>query len=500
MASLESLVLRLEDVTRRLESVASGSHGGAKPSSGGSASAELPPFVAAYDSSFGQPLEEFFQHSAKIGGDVKAQADIVKAAYDAQRQFLVKVARCKKPSDADLNAALQPTSAKIQAVQEFRESHRSSAFFNHLSAISESIPAFGWVAVAPAPGPFVKEMSEASQFYTNRVLKDFKEKDPEHAAWVKSWIGALSQLQAYIKEYHTTGISWNNKDGVSLADFAKGAATAPPPPPAVGGPPAPPPPGPPPPPPPADTGAHGAADVEGSQKAALFESINRGADITKGLRKVTDDQKTHKNPNLRVQGPVPAAVASGKPKISPKPDRHQTAAGHVPVAPQAKAKVVPKKPPRKELEGKRWTVEFFDNDKNIVISETEMKQTIYIYQCKGCTIQVKGKVNSIVLDGCKKTAVVLDDLVSSLEVVNSESIQAQTMGAVPTISIDKTDGCMIYLSKASLSAQIVTAKSSAMNILVPDDKGEYTEFPLPEQFKTVWNGKKLVTEATESTG
>lgn len=63
------------------------------------ASAELPPFVAAYDSSFGQPLEEFFQHSAKIGGDVKAQADIVKAAYDAQRQFLVKVARCKKPSD-----------------------------------------------------------------------------------------------------------------------------------------------------------------------------------------------------------------------------------------------------------------------------------------------------------------------------------------------------------------------------------------------------------------
>lgn len=73
---------------------------------------------------------------------------------------------------------------------------------------------------------------------------------------------------------------------------------------------------------------------------------------------------------------------------------------------------------------------------------------------------------------------VLDDLVSSLEVVNSESIQAQTMGAVPTISIDKTDGCMIYLSKASLSAQIVTAKSSAMNILVPDDKGEYVRISL----------------------
>jgi len=35
-------------------------------------------------------------------------------------------------------------------VQQFRESHRSSSVFNHLSAISESIPALGWVAVVAA--------------------------------------------------------------------------------------------------------------------------------------------------------------------------------------------------------------------------------------------------------------------------------------------------------------------------------------------------------------
>ena len=29
----------------------------------------------------------------------------------------------------------------------------------------------GWVAVAPAPSPYVKEMNDAGQFYTNRVLK-----------------------------------------------------------------------------------------------------------------------------------------------------------------------------------------------------------------------------------------------------------------------------------------------------------------------------------------
>ncbi len=41
------------------------------------------------------------------------------------------------------------------------------------------------------------------------------------------------------------------------------------------------------------------------------------------------------------------------------------------------------------------------------------------------------------------------------------------------MSIDKTDGCMVYLSKDSMDAQIVSAKSSEMNILVPDESGEF---------------------------
>jgi len=71
---------------------------------------------------------------------------------------------------------LAPMSTQIQQIQDFREKNRGSPFFNHLSAISESIPALGWVAVSPTPAPYVKEMNDAGQFYTNRVLKDWKEK------------------------------------------------------------------------------------------------------------------------------------------------------------------------------------------------------------------------------------------------------------------------------------------------------------------------------------
>lgn len=41
-------------------------------------------------------------------------------------------------------------------------------------------------------------------------------------------------------------------------------------------------------------------------------------------------------------------------------------------------------------------------------------------------------------------------------------------GSVPTISIDNTSGCQLYLSEESLQTSITTAKSSEINALVPD--------------------------------
>lgn len=48
---------------------------------------------------------------------------------------------------ADLGNLLKPLSDLIQQVQNFREKNRASPVFNHLSAVSESVPGFCWVAV-----------------------------------------------------------------------------------------------------------------------------------------------------------------------------------------------------------------------------------------------------------------------------------------------------------------------------------------------------------------
>lgn len=58
------------------------------------------------------------------------------------------------PEQTELADLLRPLSEQIQKVQSFREKHRGSSLFNHLSAVSESIPALGWVAmVRPSPPP-----------------------------------------------------------------------------------------------------------------------------------------------------------------------------------------------------------------------------------------------------------------------------------------------------------------------------------------------------------
>lgn len=48
----------------------------------------------------------------------------------------------------------------------------------------------------------------------------------------------------------------------------------------------------------------------------------------------------------------------------------------------------------------------------------------------------------------------------------------QANGVVPTISIDKTDGTQIYLNEKSLGTQIITAKSSEMNVCITKPNGD----------------------------
>ncbi|XP_003416506.2 adenylyl cyclase-associated protein 2 [Loxodonta africana] len=474
MAEMQGLMQRLEQAVVRLELLSAGSHrppgdcGEVNGVNGG-----VTPSVEAFDKLMNGMVAEFLKNSRILAGDVETHAEMVHSAFQAQRAFLLMASQYQQPQEHDVAALLKPISEKIQEIQTFRERNRGSSMFNHLSAVSESIPALGWIAVSPKPGPYVKEMNDAATFYTNRVLKDYKHSDLRHVDWVKSYLNIWNELQAYIKEHHTTGLTWSKTGPVAstasvLSAFSPGPGLPPPPPP-------PPPPGPPP-----LFDNEGRKEESSPSRSALFAQLNQGEAITKGLRHVTDDQMTHKNPSLRAQG---GQTRSPTKSLTPSPTspKSHPPQKHVPVF---------------ELEGKKWRVEYQEDRNDLMVADTQLKQVAYIFKCNKSTLQMKGKINSITIDNCKKFGLVFDNVVGIVEVINSKDIQIQVMGRVPTISINKTEGCHIYLSEDALDCEIVSAKSSEMNILIPQD-GDYREFPVPEQFKTIWDGSKLVTEPAE---
>jgi len=146
-------------------------------------------------------------------------------------------------------------------------------------------------------------------------------------------------------------------------------------------------------------------------------------------------------------------------------------------------------------------VEYQTGKSDLRITDTEMKHTIYIYKCTNSTIIVEGKVNSIVLDQCNKVGLQFTSVVSLVEFINCKSMKAQVIERVPTVQIEKTDGCHIYLSLTSLDTELITSKSSEMSINIPFGDGEYKEYPIAEQFKTyLKDGKQLITIPNESAG
>ncbi|XP_043495372.1 adenylyl cyclase-associated protein 1 [Polistes fuscatus] len=418
--------------------------------------------VAGYEDLLAGSLKEYLQLSQKIGGVVATQSEMVEKAFQIQLGFIQLAGSRSAPTNqSEQMSLLAPTSAQITQIQEFSEKNRNSPFFNHLSAISGSIPALGWVAFSPTPAPYVKEMNDAGQFYTNRVLKDWKEKDKTHVDWCKAWVQTLTDLQQYVRQHHTTGLVW-----------AKSGGSAP-----VGG-------IPPPPPPSMPLPEVSALNVS-DDRSALFKEINQGEGITKNLKKVTSDMQTHKNPSLRT-GPAPFKA----PVLDNAVPGKTVLPANAPID----------KPPVFTKDGKKWLVEYHKGNKDLLIDNVEMNNVVYMFRCQDSTMVVKGKVNSIVMDSCRKSSVVFDSVVSSIEFVNCQSVQMQVLGKVPTISIDKTDGCQMYLNSESLDVELITSKSSEMNVMVPKGNGDYTEYPVPEQFKTTISPKGLSTIAIDSLG
>jgi adenylyl cyclase-associated protein len=428
----------------------------------------------------------------------------VEAAFAAQRTAIASAASAaSRPSDpSTLQELLAPVAAEMTAASTAADKAPPRAPPGLAAkAAAEALQALAWLAlpppaVSPSPAQHVADAWSSAEFYANKLLMEARNmgggeggEGVAAAQWVAGLKGLVATgLKAYVTAHHARGLAFGVGAGGAGAAAAAAAAAPkragppPPPPPPPGGPPS------------ANAllsdrnkaAPSAAAAPAAGGMSAVLASLNRGTAVTSGLRKVTDDMKA-KNRADR-SGAVPASEAAA------------AAANPAPAA-AAPTKTAP---PRLELEqDRRWVVENYTpasapskGQEPLVVKVTDPKQAVYVSRCKGpgLVIRVEGRVASLTVDACSRVGVVFDEVVASCEVVNCQSVQVQCLGKARTVSVDKTDGCQLFVPRgvaldSSFGFQLVTAKSSEVNVTVVPSETEMdkegmdaVEHAVPEQF------------------
>ncbi|KAI9688095.1 MAG: hypothetical protein M1822_001601 [Bathelium mastoideum] len=525
---LTRLVSRLEAATSRLEDIASSATSFEAPPSttpNGSFSASstakvsgpspqattptppkassLPPAVEEFETIINGDVKPYLNLSQELGGPIAEQASSVSRAFAAQRRVLIISTQAKKPevSSSLYMEILKELQQEMQRVTEAREASRDPKLKDHISMVADGIGALSWVAIDPKPADFVVEVLGGAQFYGNRVLKEYKEKDQTQVRWVQAYYKIWRSLISYIKAHYVTGLTWN-KDGIDPTQALENSRSDQPttngtsnslPPSGAGAPP------PPPPPLPSFDNAppssfqQAVSTSSNADMGAVFDQLNRGEDVTKGLRKVDRSEMTHKNPSLRANapGPVRSDSSSSTGRKSPNP----------PKKPKPEA-MRQKKPPKKELDGNKWLIENFENEQRPIEIEAQIQHSILITKCKNTTLRINGKFNAVSIDNSPGLSIIVDSVVSSVDVIRCGKFALQVLGSLPTILLDQVDGATVYLSPESLNTEILTSKCTAVNINIPPqaDEDDYRECPLAEQIRSYIQNGKVVSEVVEHAG
>ncbi|KAF4582919.1 Adenylyl cyclase-associated protein [Ophiocordyceps camponoti-floridani] len=162
-----------------------------------------------------------------------------------------------------------------------------------------------------------------------------------------------------------------------------------------------------------------------------------------------------------------------------------------------------KKPPKKELEGNKWTLENFDGEGHPIDIEASIAQSVLISRCNNTTIIVKGKANQVTVENSARLSLVVDSLVSTVDVVKAQNFALQVLGTIPTVLLDQVDSAVIYLSKDSTGTRLFTSKSDGVNLNIisgPDE--DFKEIPLPSQICSYYDAERcdLVNEIVAYAG
>ncbi|KAG6481070.1 hypothetical protein ZIOFF_057662 [Zingiber officinale] len=369
----EELMTRLEVAVARLEALSAEPPAPAASSRSICHDAAMDTSISAFDDLVSDSLGRVLEAAGKIGGEVLDATKVMEEAFSVLKQLIVKSKRCQNPGVAGTAEFLRPLNNVIAKANSLTEGKRSE-YFNHLKAVADSLTALVWIGYTGKdcgmrmPSAHLEESWQMAEFYSNKILVEYKNKEPEHINWAKSMKELyFPGLCDYVKNFYPLGPAW----GIAVSTLPSSSSSTP----TSSTPGAPPPP---------KAPIISAETVQSRPRegmSAVFEEINSGKSVTAGLRKVTDDMKT-KN-RVDRSGAVASAEKGGC----------------------ASSFTNTKVPPKLELQmGRKWAVENHIGNKNLIIEDCDTKQSVYIYGCKDSVLQ---------------------EVVAAFEIVNCNGVEVQ---------------------------------------------------------------------------
>ena len=146
--------------------------------------------------------------------------------------------------------------------------------------------------------------------------------------------------------------------------------------------------------------------------------------------------------------------------------------------------------------------ENFDNEAAPITIQAEISHSILISRCNKTTIIVRGKANAISIDNCQRLSLVIDSLVSAVDIIKASNFALQVLETLPTILMDQVDGAQIYLGEHSMETEVFSHKCSSVNLnIIEGEDGDYKEVALPEQLRHyIGKDGKVASEIVEHAG
>jgi len=217
----------------------------------------------------------------------------------------------------------------------------------------------------------------------------------------------------------------------------------------------------------------------------LFAALNKGGDITKGLKKVTRDMT---NKDKKISGKI-------EEKEAPKKA----------AAPAKKAAAKKVKPPSMSKKGFRLWVENYTSGVE-EITDVGLKNEVYLCNCSNAGFKISAKVKCVTIDSCKKVQIEIGDVLTGVDMINSRGCTLYLKQQVPTLNIDKCEAPRVVMFQECLDQQpqVITSMTSDMNISLPgataDD--DFKDVPIPYQYITTVDPKtrEVTTVAMQHSG